>query len=84
MGELFRNSIEKKDFIKDIRGKGLMNAIELENKKIADIVCENLAENGILTKSTHDTILRMTPPLVIKEFQMKKACAIINSVMNKI
>ena len=84
MGKLFRESIKKRDFIKDIRGKGLMNAIELENKEIADILCENLAENGILTKSTHDTILRMTPPLVIKEFQMNKACEIINKVTNEI
>ncbi len=84
MGKLFRKSIEKRDFIKDIRGKGLMNAIELENKEITDILCENLAENGILTKSTHDTILRMTPPLVIKEFQMNKACEVINTVIKNI
>ena len=70
MGNLFRQNILKKDFIKDIRGKGLMNAIEFESKEITDKVCDNLLKNGLLTKSTHDTILRMSPPLVINEQQM--------------
>ncbi len=84
MGTIFRNSIIKRDFIVDVRGRGLMNAIEFENKDITNIICDNLIENKILTKSTHDTIIRMTPPLVINENQMNKACEIINDVLIKI
>ena len=84
MGNLFRQNILKKDFIKDVRGKGLMNAIEFESKEITDKVCDNLLKNGLLTKSTHDTILRMSPPLVINEQQMYIACDIINDVLKKI
>ena len=84
MGNLFRQNILKKDFIKDIRGKGLMNAIEFESKEITDKVCDNLLKNGLLTKSTHDTILRMSPPLVINEQQMYVACDMINDVLKKI
>lgn len=84
MGNIFRNEIIKKDFIKDVRGKGLMNAIEFESKSITDRVCSDLLKNGLLTKSTHDTVLRMSPPLVINEQQMNIACGIINDVMIRI
>lgn len=84
MGNIFRNEVIKKDFIKDIRGKGLMNAIEFESKEITDKVCDNLLKNGLLTKSTHDTVLRMSPPLVINKQQMYGACDMINNVLKKI
>ncbi len=86
MGNLFRDSLSncKKDFIIEIRGKGLMNGIELEDKKITDQVCLKLIEKGILTKSTHDNILRMSPPLIINKIEMEQALEKINNVFNSI
>ena len=83
MGEKFRNELFNinRDFIVDIRGKGLMNAIEFENKQITDKVCNLLIKNGILTKSTHDNILRMAPPLTINKKQMNNALRIIKKTI---
>ena len=56
-------------FIKEIRGKGLLNAIEIDETsgiKAWDI-CIGLAQHGILAKPTHGHIIRFAPPLVITE-----------------
>jgi ornithine--oxo-acid transaminase len=86
MGQIFRNEINllNKDFIKEVRGKGLMNAIEFENKEITDKVCIDLLDKGLLTKSTHDNILRMSPPLIIKEEELLDALELIKSSLNKV
>ena len=84
IGNFFRENLVKKDFILDVRGKGLMNAIEFENKEITDKVCMKLLENGLLTKSTHDTVLRMSPPLVIDELEMENALSLIKNVIKTI
>ena len=84
--QIFRNEINllNKDFIKEVRGKGLMNAIEFENKEITDKVCIDLLDKGLLTKSTHDNILRMSPPLIIKEEELLDALELIKSSLNKV
>ncbi|MFZ9475065.1 MAG: ornithine--oxo-acid transaminase [Bacteroidia bacterium] len=59
-------------FIKEIRGKGLLNAIEIDETsgiKAWDI-CLSLAQHGILAKPTHGHIIRFAPPLVITENEM--------------
>jgi len=52
--------------IKDVRGKGLLAGIEIE-PRFADArtVCERLLAQGVLSKETHDTVVRLAPPLVI-------------------
>ncbi len=86
MGKIFRNEVKllNKDFVKQVRGKGLMNAIEFENKEITDKVCIDLLDNGLLTKSTHDNILRMSPPLIIKEEELLSALELIKSSFDKL
>lgn len=51
--------------IKDIRGRGLMVAIELNEQ--ARPFCEALKERGLLCKETHDFVLRLSPPLVVSQ-----------------
>ncbi len=82
MGNFFRNELNrvKPNFVKEIRGKGLMNAIEFENKEITDIICHKLIENGLLTKQTHDNVLRMSPPLIINKLEMEQAISKIDDV----
>ena len=87
MGNMFRCELENEfkncDIVKDIRGKGLMNAIEinnLDNINASDI-CIEFSKNGLLTKPTHSNIIRFTPPLVINKSQMLKAIDIIKNVL---
>ena len=49
--------------IKAVRGRGLMIAIELHEK--ARPYCEALKAHGTLCKETHDTVIRLSPPLVV-------------------
>ena len=49
--------------IKVVRGRGLMIAIELHEK--ARPYCEALKAQGMLCKETHDTVIRLSPPLVV-------------------
>ena len=81
MGEIFRNEMQKikSPFLRTVRGRGLMNAIEIEhsNSEAAWELCLILKENGLLAKPTHGDKIRFTPPLVITEEQVKDCVKII-------
>lgn len=83
-GNIFRNVIKSYDydFIK-VRGRGLLNGIEFENKKMADKFVSELLNNRVLVKSTRDNIIRITPPLVISQKQMTYLLGKIIKVLNK-
>lgn len=89
MGEIFRNGLnhiaKRSDIITDVRGKGLMNAIEIIDKQRCDNIINNLANNdiGILCKSTKGNIIRLSPPLVITDYQIEEALSIFDSVIFK-
>lgn len=84
LGKRFRkflNSyVEKSSIVLKIRGKGLLNAIEIDNssdKEIAWKICLELKNNGLLAKPTHGNIIRFAPPLVITEKQLDQCIGII-------
>lgn len=82
-GMLFRSEMEKIDnpMIRQVRGKGLLNAVVTEPRggKTAWDICMALKDNGLLAKPTHDHIIRFTPPLVISRNQMTEAIGIIKN-----
>lgn len=52
--------------IVDVRGRGLWCGVELDPKRVSTRkVVERLAENGVLSKETHETVIRFAPPLTI-------------------
>lgn len=76
LGKIFRERMKaiKSPFIKLVRGKGLLNAVEIQphNGKTAYDVCIEMAKNGLLAKPTHQHIIRFAPPLVISEEQLNE------------
>lgn len=72
MGEIFRTTIKNLNnvFIKDVRGKGLLNGIEFYTKEHADLFVFRLLKENVLTKTTRETVVRITPPLVITSYEM--------------
>jgi ornithine--oxo-acid transaminase len=82
MGELFRNGLKELNnpHISIIRGKGLLNAIVIDhaNKEAAWNLCLALKQNGLLAKPTHGDKIRLAPPLIINQEQIKEAIAIID------
>lgn len=65
--------------IKQVRGKGLLNAIVIDHPKdnAADILCLDLLKNGLLAKPTHGDKIRFAPPLVISKEELEDAIRII-------
>jgi ornithine--oxo-acid transaminase len=88
MGEQFRKQLRDLDYpcIREIRGKGLMNAIEIEHpdKDAAWHFCVELKENGLLAKPTHGDKIRFAPPLVINEEQISESVDIIRKSLSVI
>jgi len=87
MGVLFRSELEKinSPFISIVRGKGLLNAIEVihQNPNAAWDFCLVLKENGLLAKPTHGNKIRFAPPLIITRDQILESIAIIKKSLNQ-
>ncbi len=90
MGELFREELKKKTagnpFVKQIRGKGLLNAMVINDSPERDTawnICLKMAERGLLAKPTHGNIIRFAPPLVINREQILEAVDIIAETLNE-
>jgi ornithine--oxo-acid transaminase len=73
LGERFREGLHaiRSNKIADIRGAGLLNAIDIEpGAGKARSYTEKLKDLGVLAKETHETTIRFAPPLVIDENQI--------------
>ena len=88
LGDLFRQEmnriIAKTDLVVKVRGKGLLNAIIINDSPESETawnLCVQLKENGLLAKPTHGNIIRLAPPLVITEEQMMECVAIIEKTI---
>jgi len=84
LGKLFRSEmrklIERSALVKLVRGKGLLNAIvinDTEDSATAWEMCLVFKEKGLLAKPTHGNIIRFAPPLVITEDQLLDCVSII-------
>ena len=88
MGNIFREELNKlnSSIIKEIRGKGLLNAIEI--KKTSSIsaweICMLLKNKGLLAKPTHGNIIRFAPPLIINKKEILECTSIITDVFKSI
>jgi ornithine--oxo-acid transaminase len=67
--------------IKEVRGRGLWIGVELHGK--ARPYCEQLKEEGILCKETHDHVIRLAPPLTITQSEIDWAFERIAKVLEK-
>ena len=86
MGVIFREKLQsyinESKIVEEIRGKGLLNAIIINDEENSDIawnICLKMAQNGLLAKPTHGNIIRFAPPLIINEEQLNNCIDIIIS-----
>jgi ornithine--oxo-acid transaminase len=88
LGEVLRAGLSeiKSDRVTAVRGKGLLNAIVIQEKDGIDAwdVCLKLKERGLLAKPTHGDIIRFAPPLVINEEQLKECIQIIKETIESL
>jgi ornithine--oxo-acid transaminase len=70
--------------IRDIRGRGLFAGIEIDPKLgTARGICELLLDRGLLSKETHETVVRLAPPLVISREEIDWAIDQIGEVLGE-
>ena len=84
MGEYFIGKLRgiKSGKIKDVRGRGLLIAIELKKDAgKARQYTEALMKEGVLAKETHETTIRFAPPLVIAKADIDWAVSMIAKVL---
>jgi len=83
MGRYLRESLARirSPLITEIRGRGLMLGLEIDPRYSARKLCLRLLNEGILTRETHNTVIRLAPPLVITREQIDEAVAAIAGVM---
>ncbi|WP_418638868.1 ornithine--oxo-acid transaminase [Winogradskyella sp.] len=84
LGDLFRSElskfIETSSIVNSVRGKGLLNAILINDTEDSDTawnICLKLRDNGLLAKPTHGNIIRFAPPLVMTKEQLLDCVSII-------
>jgi ornithine--oxo-acid transaminase len=88
LGKIFRDRmtalIKKSDMVTLVRGKGLLNAIVINDTPQSETAwnsCVEFSKQGLLAKPTHGNIIRLAPPLVITEEQLHECCDIIERVI---
>ncbi|MDC3318299.1 ornithine--oxo-acid transaminase [Flavobacteriaceae bacterium] len=88
LGKIFRHELslfaEDNKWIKKVRGKGLLNAIlinDTEESTTAWDICIKLRDNGLLAKPTHGNIIRFAPPLVMNENELLDCISIIKKTI---
>ncbi|EGV62581.1 ornithine aminotransferase [Yamadazyma tenuis] len=93
LGDLLFEKLEqlKKEFggiIAEVRGKGLLSAIVIDDTKTngrsAWDLCLVMKDHGVLAKPTHDHIIRLAPPLVISEEDLLKGVEAIKQSLIKL
>ena len=90
LGRLFRDGmqkiIDKNDLVLKVRGKGLLNAIVINDtpdSSTAWDLCVAMKENGLLAKPTHGNIIRFAPPLVMNEQELQECLGIIEKTITE-
>lgn len=88
MGRLFREElnklVEETNLVKLVRGKGLLNAIVINDSEDSDTawnICLKLRDNGLLAKPTHGNIIRFAPPLIMNKKQLLECVQIIKDTI---
>ena len=90
LGSIFRDQINKyietSKIAKLVRGKGLLNAIVINDSEDSDTalnICKLMCSKGLLAKPTHGNIIRFAPPLIINEDQLLSALSIIKETLRE-
>jgi len=87
LGEYFHAALETLDkkhkSIHDVRGAGLMLAVELVSPELAKAVAKQLLHQGIIINRTHETVLRFLPPYVIQKKHVDQLIGALDAALHK-
>jgi acetylornithine aminotransferase/acetylornithine/N-succinyldiaminopimelate aminotransferase len=87
LGEYFHAALRELDrrheSILDVRGAGLMQAIELDSSELAKAVTKQLLHEGIIINRTHETVLRFLPPYVIQKKHVDEVITALDAALQR-
>ena len=87
LGEYFHAALEALDkkhkSIQEVRGAGLMQAVELDSPELAKAVTKQLLLEGIIINRTHETVLRFLPPYVIQKKHVDQLVKALDAALHK-
>ena len=87
MGEYFHAALGALDknhkSIQDVRGAGLMQAVEVDSPELAKAVTKQLLQEGIIINRTHETVLRFLPPYVIQKKHVDQVIKALDGALYK-
>jgi len=87
VGDYFHASLvaldKKHKSVQDVRGAGLMQALELDSADLAKAVAKQLLQDGIIINRTHETVLRFLPPYIIKRQHIDQLCQALDEALRK-
>jgi acetylornithine/N-succinyldiaminopimelate aminotransferase len=87
LGEYFHAALEgldkKHKSIQDVRGAGLMLAVELDSAELAKAVARQLLQQGIIINRTHETVLRFLPPYVIQKKHVDQVIKALDTALQE-
>jgi acetylornithine aminotransferase/acetylornithine/N-succinyldiaminopimelate aminotransferase len=87
LGEYFHAALQALDkkhkSIQEVRGAGLMLAVELDSPELAKAVTKQLLREGIIINRTHETVLRFLPPYVIQKKHVDQVVKALNAALDK-
>ena len=87
LGDYFKEQLGSlhSKLIREVRGRGLFIGVEIDRARVtAREVCERLMNHGLLSKETHETVVRLAPPLIIEREQIDQAVATMGTVLAEI
>ena len=90
MGVIFRKKLNEyaaeSNLVTKVRGKGLLNAIIINDKEDSNKaweICLEMSNRGLLAKPTHGNIIRFAPPLIINKDELEECINIIISSLKE-
>ena len=90
MGVIFRKKLNEyaaeSNLVTKVRGKGLLNAIIINDKEDSNKaweICLEMSNRGLLAKPTHGNIIRFAPPLIINKDELEECIKIIISSLKE-
>jgi acetylornithine/N-succinyldiaminopimelate aminotransferase len=87
IGDYFQTGLKaldkKHESIYDVRGAGLMQAVELDSPALAKAVAKQLLRDGIIINRTHETVLRFLPPYVIQKKHVDLLLEALDAALRK-
>ena len=87
LGEYFHAALlaldKKHKSIQDVRGAGLMQAVEVDSPELAKAVAKQLLQEGIIINRTHETVLRFLPPYVIQIKHVDQVVKALDAALRK-